>query len=141
MHLSDLKDTCTYVCNMHSLLMHTGYTAISTANLNLSTIKHTFARFSFLSPGEKNFAFTFLFDSYLITYRVPSPLVNYINSFHLRLKTFRPDHCRLLPNWAESFRIRTRRCHPILHEFFRFVPREFTLSMTCSSVSFRIVQH
>lgn len=113
MHLSDLKDTCTYVCNMHSLLMHTGYTAISTANLNLSTSKHTFARhtarFSFLSPGEKNLALTFPFDSYLITYRVPPLLVNYINKFiSFEVKKLSDpitaDYCRIDPKVSEYVR-------------------------------------
>lgn len=146
MHLSDLKDTCTYVCNMHSLLMHTGYTAISTANLNLSTSKHTFARhtarFSFLSPGEKNLALTFLFDSYLITYHVPPLLVNYINKFiSFEVKNFQTrslpiiaELIRKFPNTYEKVSSDPARIFPICPE------REFTLLMTCSSVSFRIVQ-
>lgn len=93
MHLSDLKDMCTYVCNMHSLLMHTEYTVIS-ANLNLLT-KHTLAIimcFSF-PPGELYLFFLFT----LITYCVPSLLI-IINLFNLRLKPLRLDHVRLLPN-------------------------------------------
>lgn len=101
MHLSDLKDTCTYVCNMHSLLMHTGYTAISTANLNLSTIKHTFARFSFLSPGEKNFAFTFLFDSYFNNISRPFPSRKLYKFISFEVKNFQT---RSLPIIAELSR-------------------------------------
>lgn len=123
---------CTYVCNMHSLLMHTGYTVISTANLNLLT-KHTLAttvRFSF-SPGEKTLLFLPFFLFYFNNILCPFPPRNYkFISFEVKTRS-RPIIAELIRKFRN-----TRRSHPILPEFFRFVPREFTLLMMCFSVSF-----
>lgn len=116
---------CTYVCNMHSLLMHTGYTVISTANLNLLT-KHTLAttvRFSF-SPGEKTLVFLPFFLIYFNNILCPFPPRNYkFISFEVKTSQTRsrPIIAELIRKFRNTRRSDSARIFPICPERIHFV--------------------